>query len=175
MKLKVTRNNLFVFVFMLVSGFSYAESRFLVEGGAGLVDINDGDYQKGYALDSSIAYENGLIYRLGVTRLNDVRQQDSRYQNDAEIEVTGWYAGLSKPFYMDAIAVELGAGIFEGKTEAIFFERKLASKRDTSPYVDLKLLVPINDLVGLYADLKYLDNLSGGDIYILSAGARFSF
>ncbi|MFL0800375.1 MAG: hypothetical protein K6L80_08010 [Agarilytica sp.] len=175
MKLNTINNILLACVLVCVSKGVFAENRFLVETGAGLVDVNNGDYQKGYALDSSIAYENGLIYRLGVARLKDISPHDSRYQNDSELEVSGWYAGVSKPIYMDRLGIELGLGVFEGKTEATFFGRKLASETDMSPYADLKLLVPVNDLVTVYGDVKYLDNLSGGDIYILSAGARFSF
>lgn len=152
-----------------------AEKKIRLDTGGGYVFVSSGGYEKGYVLDQSIAYENALVYRLGVAYINNLRPEDSRFSDDSELKTRALYFGVSKPIDLNRFKLEVGAGVMLSETEAHYFGRKVAEDKDTSPYLHLKLILDLGELVSLQADWKYVDDVSGGDLHLLETGVRFSF
>ncbi len=161
---------------MMLSLSCVAETRFRVDLGAGFVHVNGGQYEEGFILDHGIAFENVLVYRFGYIIMDEIHLVDSRFDNDdVEIEVNAPYMGIGKTFDLKPIQIELGGGLMYAKTRGDYLGRKFESDRETSPYVNAKLLIPLSELISLQADAKYIDDVSGGNLQTFNFGVRFNF
>lgn len=161
---------------IVLSAPSIAETQFRADVGVGFVHIDGGGYEEGFVLDQSVSYENVLLYRLGYVYMDEIHLDDSRYNgNDAEIEVNAPYVGVGKAFDLKPLQVEVGGGVMFAKTEGVFLGRTFKDDRETSPYLNAQLLLPLSEFISLRADYKYIDDVSGGDLHLFSGGVRFKF
>lgn len=141
---------------------------------AGPVFVLQDGYEDSQVLDHAISFSNsGFVYRLGGILLNDLETEGESV--DSHLEIRGVYLAFYKELDMDAVLIELGGGAVFSETEAFILDRRVADERDQSPFLNVKVVKPINNFFALEGDWKYFDDLSGGDLHFVQAGVRFSF
>ncbi len=161
---------------LLFSHTSLADKSIRADVSVGLAHVAKAGYDEGAVLDQSLAIENIALYRVGYIYVKNIHLENSRYDDSqVEIEVKGPYAGLGKSFDLGRLKLEAGGGIMVVTTEGKYASRTYTSDRKTRPYANAKLLLPLSKLISLQADVKYLNDVSGSDLYLYTGGVRFSF
>lgn len=152
-----------------------AEGKIHVDAGLGVVQVSSGGFEGGYVVDPAISYENGLVYRIGVLAIRDLRLSRGTDKNKTEVNVSGVYAGVSKAFDINRLKAEVGGGVMFSNAQAYYYKEKVGEDREISPYVNVKLILKLTKLLSIQTDWKYIDDISGGDFHVLEVGVRFSF
>lgn len=155
---------------------SFAERAFRVDGNIGIAITSEGGYDDGYFVDPSFSYKRNLIYRVGYLEIDQLYLNDTNLgSSQVEIEINGSYAGLAKDIQFKAVAFELGGGVIFAKTIGEYRGRRFQDEREAKLYLNSKLVIPLNKLFALQGELKYLNDISGSDLYLFGGGVRFSF
>lgn len=159
----------------MVAQASQAEGRFHLDAGLGAIQVSSGGFEGGYVVDPALAYENGVVYRVGVLAIRDLQSNKDTDRSEREVEVSAVYLGVSKALAIKRVKAEIGGGVVFSNAEAYYDEEKVGEDREISPYLNVKLILDLTKFLSMQTDWKYIDDVSGGDFHVLEAGVRFSF
>lgn len=159
----------------MVAEVSQAEGIFHLDTGLGVVQVSSGGFEGGYVVDPAIAYEDGLVYRVGALAIRDLRSSSGSDKSETEIEVSAIYFGISKALDIKRLKAEVGGGVMFSNAQAYYYDEKVGEDSETSPYLNVKFIFDLTKFLSIQTDWKYIDDISGGDFHVLEAGVRFSF
>jgi hypothetical protein len=128
------------------------------------------------SFDQSIGWAgDAWIGRLGYTDFGEMSYLGQSY-GGLYLSVKGPYLEAARKIDLSwRLQVELGGGVYHNTIDAEYYSHDLGSTTGTDPFVSLTLTKELISLLSLQVGVKYVKDVGGTNLTLLSGGVRFSF
>ncbi|WP_370978805.1 hypothetical protein [Agaribacterium sp. ZY112] len=148
-----------------------SSSKHLFQAGTGFGQLSNDYYDSSYSLSASYTYEYGkLQYSFG-----GIRQGSMTTSNDIEAEVDALYFSVGKEFKTKPLNYALRLGANYNESEVFYQKHKLGSDSDIGMIAIAEVIKPFGPVFALVGNIKYLNQISGESLGIVSIDARLAF
>ncbi len=158
---------------LTASNYALSE-KISIDGSLGNATLSESGYTSGMAIDASVAFaHSNFLYRAGGLHIEEISLEDNK--DDSDITISGAYLGIGHRIDLKIIQLELEGGAAFTQTEATYQDREIANEKDTNPYVNIRFVKKLSNLISLQGGWKHINDVNGTDLNLIQAGMRFSF
>lgn len=140
----------------------------------GISHTENNSYKEGASFESAFGYAWDAVHlKAGTGYLGNFELEHG--EDNTDIEVKGGFIQVALPFDLNVVSLEIGAGIYATWADARYEGIKVGDNQELNPFVDLRVVKNLNDLISLQGGIKHIDDVSGSNLFITNFGIRFSF
>jgi hypothetical protein len=164
-------------VFLCTSAQLRADQDFIVDLKLAGTETSSGAFKsEDISFDQSLGWAgDAWIGRLGYTDFGEMAYLGQSY-GGLYLSVKGPYLEVARKIDLFwRLQLELGGGVYRNSINTEYYGHDLGSTTGTDPFIDLALTKELISLLSLQVGVKYVKDVGGTNLTLLSGGVRFSF